>query len=169
MFEAFLMQMQGELLLAGTQHDIARAADLNRRALALARTVDLPLIVSQIMARQLQLIDALEDDQADQACREAITAGYEIGSGLTLALAIAATARHLDFRGDSQAAGVIVGYLEAHHAGIIHRLGPLIQHDRAGRTLQEIAASSDPDWRAKGAAMSRTEWVDYTLNAIPSG
>jgi predicted ATPase len=169
MFEATVMQMQGELLLAGTQPDIASAADLNRRALAVARTVDLPMIVFQITARQLQLIDALQDDQADQACREAITAGYENDFGLLLAIAIAATARHLDFRGDSQAAGVIVGYLEAHHAGLIHQWGPVVQHDRAGRTLREIAASSDPDWRAKGAAMSRTEWVDYTLNALPSG
>jgi hypothetical protein len=27
---------------------------------------------------------------------------------------------------------------------------------------------SDPEWKAKGAAMTRTEWVDYTLNALPS-
>jgi hypothetical protein len=88
--------------------------------------------------------------------------------GHQLAVAIAATARHLDYRGNSQAAAVIVGYLQAHHAGLINQWGPLIQHHRAGRTLQEIAASSAPDWRAKGAAMSHTEWVDYTLNALPS-
>jgi hypothetical protein len=38
----------------------------------------------------------------------------------------------------------------------------------AGRTLREIAASSDPDWKAKGAAMSCIEWVDYALDALPS-
>jgi predicted ATPase/class 3 adenylate cyclase len=167
LFLASHMYMEGELLMAGGQPDIAGAAERYRGALALARNTA-PVLVATIMARQLQLVDVLEDDQADQACREAIAAGYETGYGHQLAYAIAATARYLDFRGNSQAAGVIVGYLEVHHAGLLTQWGSVNQESGVGRTLREISASSNPDWKARGAAMSRTDWVDYTLNALPT-
>jgi hypothetical protein len=82
--------------------------------------------------------------------------------------AIAATARYLDSLGDSQAAGVIVGYLEAHHAGLLTRWGSVNQQSGAGRSLREISATSDPEWKSRGAAVTRIEWIDYTLNALPS-
>jgi hypothetical protein len=85
---------------------------------------------------------------------------------LPTVLALSPTARHLDAGGNNQAAGVIVGHLEINYAGVIKH--PIMRRRRASRSLQEISAMSDPEWKAKGAAMTRTEWVDYTLNALPS-
>jgi predicted ATPase len=163
---ALQMHWEGNMLMADSHPDVAGAAEWFGRSLAMARVLEAPVLVSYNMARQLRLVDALEGDQADQACRDAITAGYELGMGNQLAISMTATACHLDSRGNSEAAGLIVGYLEANHAGFINT--PMIQQTGTGRTLQQISADSAPAWKAKGAAMSRTEWVDYTLNALPS-
>jgi predicted ATPase len=164
--QAMHTYLEGLALSSQTTSDLAAAADAFRRAIEQSRAIGATPMVAITLSALVAVVGALDADEADNACREAITTGYESGFWSQLWLATAATAAHLAAKGDSESATVIVGYLEANQPGRLdaQASSPM----KAGPLLQSIRACGSPRQKATGAAMSRSGLVDYMLSALPA-
>jgi predicted ATPase/class 3 adenylate cyclase len=108
---------------------------------------------------------ALDPQEADAVCHEAVAFGYEARFGAALWPAVSYTAVHLLRSARAESAAVLVGHLTTNQPGVLLMCAAILRED-------PFDCLSDPqysEWKAAGAAMDRAELVRYTLDQLVPG
>jgi hypothetical protein len=133
-----------------------------RRSLALARGVGKPAYLGGSLVWLLFGTSGLETGEAEEVAREGIAYSYDTRYWAGLWPCVGYTAAHLLLRKRREEAAVLIGHLEAFHAGVLVMCSGVLRAD----PFSELSGPDIDRWKARGAAMDRAELVAYILDQL---
>jgi len=142
--------------------DLAAALDAFDRSLRLARELRAThMVIGDLMGiAEIKASERMVD--ADEACRAALTAGYEARSWAMLGTGLVTVAKHLQAGGDIEGAAVVLGHVEAREPGAI-----AVAFTKGLVTLDALPGGSEVErWKATGSTMDRHQLVRYALESL---
>jgi predicted ATPase/class 3 adenylate cyclase len=162
---ALYSYLRGYTLQLRDPPDTTGALTWYRRSVELARRTGAPGYVGASQVWLLIGTCGLDTSEADEMARETIANLYDTRYGAGLWPSLGYTASRLLRRGRTEEAAVLIGHLEAHHAGVLLMCASILRAD-------PFTGLSGPDvdaWKATGATMDRADLVAYILDRLGSG